>query len=132
MNEKYDGGHNTRKFGDAFAKATKNRPGDYFGKNIFLGTSTPQKQEIDRRHLIGVDCMMWGNDFPHSEGTWPHTREWICENFHDVPEDETRKILGLNAVRVYGFDTAKLAPIVERIGMTPEDIHKPAVTGGVN
>jgi predicted TIM-barrel fold metal-dependent hydrolase len=123
MDQKYDGGHNTRKFGDAFAQATEHRPSDYFGRNIFLGTSTPDPTEIERRHLIGVDAMMWGNDFPHSEGTWPHTREWINHNFHDVPEDETRKILGLNALRVYPFDTTKLAPIVERIGMTTADVH---------
>jgi hypothetical protein len=43
--------------------------------------------------------------------------------FHDVPVDETRKILGLNAVDCYGFDPVALAPLVERIGPTVDDIH---------
>ena len=28
----------------------------------------------DRRYEIGVGNIMWGNDFPHPEGTWPYTR----------------------------------------------------------
>ncbi len=29
-----------------------------------------------RRYEIGVGNIMWGNDFPHPEGTWPYTREF--------------------------------------------------------
>ena len=47
---------------------------------------------------------MWGNDFPHPEGTWPYTREFLKERFHDIPVDETERILGLNQVDFYGFD----------------------------
>ena len=49
---------------------------------------------------------MWGNDFPHPEGTWPHTREWLKETFWDCPEEDTRRILGHNALEFYGFDAA--------------------------
>jgi predicted TIM-barrel fold metal-dependent hydrolase len=68
--------------------------------------------------VIGVDKMMWGSDYPHPEGTWPHTGEQLRETFREVPEDELRPIVGLNAAKVYNFDVERLQPIVERIGPT--------------
>ena len=60
----------------------------------------PTGASSTRRYEIGVGNIMWGNDFPHPEGTWPHTREWLRDAFHDIPVDETRAILGLNAGRL--------------------------------
>jgi hypothetical protein len=65
---------------------------------------------------------MWGNDFPHPEGTWPYTREFLKDRFWDVPIDETERMLGLNHVDFYGFDVEQLRPIADRIGPTPEEL----------
>jgi hypothetical protein len=65
---------------------------------------------------------MWGNDFPHPEGTWPHTREWLRNAFWDIPVEETRQMLGLNAAALYGFDLERLSPLGDRIGPTPDDL----------
>ena len=46
---------------------------------------------------------MWGSDYPHDEGTFPHSREVIDRTFSELPEEETRKIVGENAARLYGF-----------------------------
>jgi hypothetical protein len=69
---------------------------------------------------------MWGNDFPHPEGTWPHTREWLRETFWDCPIDDARQILGLTAADVYNFDVAKLQSLADRVGPTPEDLGQTA------
>jgi hypothetical protein len=48
--------------------------------------------------------------------------------FEGVPEDETRKILGENAIAAYGLDRAALAAVAERIGPRPSDVFDgPAV-----
>ncbi len=127
MDEKWDGGHNTRKFGDAFRVDMPMRPSDYVDRNCFFAASTPGVDEITRRHQIGVGNLMWGNDLPHPEGTYPHTRQWIAERFGAVPPDETARILGLNAAEVYRVDTGALADIVARIGPTTAEVHG---TGG--
>jgi predicted TIM-barrel fold metal-dependent hydrolase len=125
MDEKWEGAHNTRKFGDAFKLDLSMSPGEYVDRNCFFAASTPGVDEIERRHEIGVDNLLWGNDLPHPEGTYPHTRKWITERFRDVPPDETARILGLTAARVYGIDATALAPIADRIGPTPADVHAP-------
>ena len=74
------------------------------------------------RHGIGVNTMMWGSDYPHPEGTWPHTRERLHQTFEGVPEGEMRAMLGENAVGVYGFDREKLAAEAERVCPLPSEI----------
>ena len=123
MDEKWDGGHNTRKFGDAFKLDLPEKPSAYVDRNCSFAASTPGADEILRRHQIGVGNLLWGNDLPHPEGTYPHTRKWITERFRDVPTDETARILGANAAEVYRVDTAVLADVVDRIGPTHDAVH---------
>ena len=123
MDEKFHGGHNTAKLGNAFRQTISRPPSEFFGTNIFVGASTPSLEEVARRHEIGIDVFMWGNDFPHPEGTWPHTRTRIAESFCDVPWDETTRMLGANAAEVYRFDTDALAPLVARIGPSRVEVH---------
>src|SRR5262249_20739292 len=116
MDEKWVGGHNTRKFGDAFRETLTMKPSEYLNRNCFFGASTPGVDDIERRYLIGIDNIMWGNDLPHPEGTFPYTRYWIRERFKDVPAEETSRMLGLTAARVYDVDLEELRPLVEKIG----------------
>jgi hypothetical protein len=74
---------------------------------------------------VGVDRILWGSDYPHYEGTFPYTRQALRLTFADVRPDETRLMLGENAARLYGFDLAALAPIAERVGVTPEAVCQP-------
>jgi hypothetical protein len=123
MDEKWEGAHNTRKFGDAFKLDLPERPSAYVDANCSFAASTPGADEITRRHQIGVGNLLWGNDLPHPEGTYPHTRKWIAERFRGVPQDETAQILGGNAAELYRVDVAALREIADRIGPTSADVH---------
>ena len=57
------------------------------------------------RYVIGVENLMWGSDYPHDEGTFPHSREVIERTFEGIPEDEKLKIVGENAAKLYGFSS---------------------------
>jgi hypothetical protein len=74
------------------------------------------------RYEIGLENMLWGNDFPHPEGTWPKSREWLAKTYHDVPVAETRRMIGEAAADVYGFDLEILRPHAERINVTPDSL----------
>ena len=126
MDEKWVGGHTTRKFGDVFRHDLSAKPSEYLDRQCFLAASTPGVEEIERRHEIGIGNLLWGNDLPHPEGTYPHTRRWINERFAAVPEAEARLILGETAADLYGLDRAALAPVVDRIGPTVDEVHIPS------
>ena len=122
MDSVYDREHGSKKLGKALTAGLSRRPSEVFDAQCAIGASNTRRRELARRYEIGVGNLMWGNDFPHPEGTWPHTREWLRDAFHDIPVDETRAILGGNTADLYGFDVAALAPLAARIGPTPADL----------
>jgi predicted TIM-barrel fold metal-dependent hydrolase len=123
----YLGQKGSEKLGaDPWKGALQMRPTEYFDRNCYIGASNTKRRELGLRYEIGVDNILWGNDFPHPEGTWPSTREWLRKTFHDIPIDETRRMLGLAAAEVYGFDLDALRPIADMVGPTPEELGQTA------
>ena len=118
----YDREHAAKKLGSQLTAHLPMRPSEYFDRNCFIGASNTRRRELARRYEIGVPNLMWGNDFPHPEGTWPHTKEWLRNAFHDIPVDETQQMLGANAADCYHFDADALRPLADRFGPTPEDL----------
>ena len=90
------------------------------------------KEEIRRRHVLGCDVVMWGTDYPHPEGTWPHTQERLRGDFGGIPVEDARKLLGETAARCYGFDLERPAadrrahrPDAGGPGSGPRAAHRP-------
>jgi predicted TIM-barrel fold metal-dependent hydrolase len=91
-------------------------PSDFFRRNVVLSFQE-DAIGIRLRDVIGVDNMMWGSDYPHSESTFPQSRKILAEILEGVPDDEQAKpapdhdpgIAGGNTARVYHFDRARLA-----------------------
>lgn len=79
-------------------------PSDYFRSNGF-STFQEDKSGIDlaREHNL-VNNFMWANDYPHHEGSWPHSAAAIERGMINLNDQERAKILGLNAAKVFGFE----------------------------
>ena len=76
-------------------------PSEFWLSNVLL-TFQEDPLGVQRlRDLIGVETMMWGNDYPHRESTWPKSMERIQETFEGVPEAEMALITGGNASKLY-------------------------------
>ena len=82
-------------------------PSDFFRRNVALSFQE-DAIGIRLRDVIGVDNMMWGSDYPHSESTFPQSRKILAEILEGVPDDEQAKIAARNTARVYNFDVARL------------------------
>ncbi len=53
---------------------------------------------------IGVDNLLWGNDFPHAESTWPQSPQFLDRIFNEAGTDVRRKITRDNAIKLFKFD----------------------------
>jgi len=100
-------------------------PSHYAKQNVWYGASFPSKADLAGIELIGVEKVLWGNDYPHYEGTFPYNLESLRLTFDEVPEEYRRKLLGLNAAEVYKFDVDKLLPLANQFGPTPEQVNEP-------
>jgi predicted TIM-barrel fold metal-dependent hydrolase len=100
--------------------ALKEPPSFYAKRNCWYGCSFPTPAEIKGRDIVGKDRILWGNDYPHYEGSYPYSRENMRLAFADVPEEEVRMMLGENAAALYGFDLEALRPAANEANITPE------------
>ena len=78
------------------------KPSDYWRRQCH---ATYQSDPIGIRLLdiLGEENVMWGSDFPHPDGVWPDSREFIARELGGVSESLRRKITCENAGRLYRF-----------------------------
>lgn len=93
------------------------KPSEYFQRQCWLGASILRRNEVEMRHAIGIDKIMWGWDFPHIESAdWLSPCDSIRQVMGDLPQGEIRAFLAANAVEAYDLDLTRLQPIADRIG----------------
>ena len=80
----------------------KMRPSEYFKRQgyVSFGDDPVALAPIP---FIGSQCLLWGSDYPHDEGTFPNSQEVIERTFNGVSEADKRNIIYENAARIYGF-----------------------------
>ena len=90
----------------ALSRAWRSRhamlPSEYWQRNMFV-EFMEDDWGIRMRDVIGVDNMLWGNDFPHAESTWPKSREFLDRIFAGTPDEDRRKITADNAAKLFRF-----------------------------
>ena len=77
-------------------------PSDHFRSNVFCSFQEDELG-IQHRHEIGIDGLMFGSDYPHTESTFPKSREIMAERLAGVPADEQRRIVYDNVRELYDF-----------------------------
>jgi hypothetical protein len=50
--------------------------------------------------------------------------ERLENDFQDVSIEDTRRLLGLNAIECYGLDVDALTGVAERVGPRPSDLNQ--------
>ena len=98
------------------------KPSEYWQRQCAIGASFLRPIEADLRHIVGVDNIAWGNDYPHIESSHPFTREHLRNTFGVVDIAETERMITLNAARLYHFDLDALRPIADRVCPTKREV----------
>jgi len=78
------------------------RPSFYADRQVWF-TFMEDPPGIEARHRCGIERIMWSNDYPHSETTWPHSQKIVSDIFESVPADEVRRIVRENCQELYGI-----------------------------
>jgi predicted TIM-barrel fold metal-dependent hydrolase len=59
--------------------------------------------------VTGSACLLWGSDYPHDEGTHPHTRAVVDRLGAPLDDATAAAVFRDNAARLFSFDPAVLA-----------------------
>jgi predicted TIM-barrel fold metal-dependent hydrolase len=79
-------------------------PSDYYRAHGF-SSFQEDKAGLDLAESHGLDGnFMWANDYPHHEGTWPHSAEAIERTMGQLSDGTRAKVLGLNCARFLGIE----------------------------
>jgi predicted TIM-barrel fold metal-dependent hydrolase len=76
------------------------RPSFYMDRNVY-GSFINDRLGVLNRHMPGGHNIMWSSDYPHSETTFPRSKEIIARDFEGVPEADIQEIICERARRVY-------------------------------
>ena len=85
----------------------KKLPSEYFREH---GHASFQEDQVGIDLAVKynlVDNCLWANDYPHHEGSWPHSAEAIERQMGELSDKNRAKILGLNAAKLFKFEVPK-------------------------
>ena len=79
-------------------------PSEHFKRSFFASFGEDPPGLALGREFGLMQTYMWANDYPHAEGTWPHSAEAIERTMGDLSDEERAQVLGLNALRFLGLE----------------------------
>jgi predicted TIM-barrel fold metal-dependent hydrolase len=83
-------------------------PSEYFRENIYV-TFQDDWVAFQVANLMNWRRLMWANDFPHSDSTWPWSQDVLAEHTRHLTPEQKQAILCDNVADLYGIDVAALA-----------------------
>ncbi|MGE0483980.1 MAG: amidohydrolase family protein [Gammaproteobacteria bacterium] len=82
-------------------------PSEYFREHIYF-TFQDDYTAFQFKDHLNIERMMWANDFPHSDSTWPWSQDVLARQLGHMSEWEKNRILHDNVAELYQLDTRAL------------------------
>lgn len=79
------------------------RPSEIFRRQMMVEFWFEKYGQVQRGD-IGVDNIMWLNDYPHSTALYPESWDFVERTMAGVPTEDREKMLWRNAARIYDLD----------------------------
>jgi predicted TIM-barrel fold metal-dependent hydrolase len=80
-------------------------PSEYFREHVYT-TFQDDWVAFQMKDLCNIRRLLWANDFPHSDSTWPHSQELLAKHAAHLTPAELRLILHDNVAELYGLARA--------------------------
>jgi uncharacterized protein len=78
----------------------KMKPSEYWYRQ-FYATYQTDPVGVELLHHLGEDNVMWGSDFPHPDGIWPDSQDFLGRELSDISPEARRKVVRDNAMKLY-------------------------------
>ncbi len=78
-------------------------PSTYYFRQIY-GCFFDDNYGLANIEAVGVDNVCFETDYPHSDSTWPHSKEVALKQMGNLPADVQRKLVRGNAISLLGLD----------------------------
>ena len=75
-------------------------PSEYFRENVYT-TFQDDWVAFQMKDMCNIRRLMWANDFPHSDSTWPWSQELLKKHTTNLNEDEKNLVLHDNVADLY-------------------------------
>jgi len=96
-------------------QALSRLPSEYFAEHIYT-TFQDDWVAFQTADLMNWRRLMWANDFPHSDSTWPWSQDMLAEHGRHLTPEQKRAILCDNVADLYGIGLDGLARPAEAAG----------------
>jgi len=83
----------------------KKLPSEYFKEHIYM-TFQDDWVAFQMAEFVNTKRLMWANDFPHSDATWPNSQAILNEHCKYLTEDQRNDICHNNVKELYKLDIA--------------------------
>ncbi len=77
-------------------------PSEYFRENVYM-TFQDDWTAFKSTGMLNPERLMWANDFPHSDSTWPWSQEMLAEHTADLTAVNRDAILRGNVKKLYNL-----------------------------
>jgi predicted TIM-barrel fold metal-dependent hydrolase len=82
-------------------------PSEYFAEHIYT-TFQDDWTAFQVADMMNWRRLMWANDFPHSDSTWPWSQAMLAEQTTHLSGEQQQAILSGNVAELYDIDLASL------------------------
>jgi uncharacterized protein len=86
------------------------KPSEYFRDHVYF-TFQDDYTAFRFKDDLNLERMLWANDFPHSDSTWPWSQDVIARQTAHLTEAEKNRVLHDNVAELYGLDTQALQDV---------------------
>jgi predicted TIM-barrel fold metal-dependent hydrolase len=93
-------------------QALSKLPSEYFRENIYT-TFQDDWVAFQVADLMNWHRLLWANDFPHSDSTWPWSQEMLEEQCRRLTPDQREAILCRNVAELYRIDLSALSRLTD-------------------
>lgn len=94
--------YHRHRFWQKFGEMAK-LPSEYFSDNVYL-TFQDDWVAFNSTHMMNPRRLLWANDIPHSDSTWPWSQQLLSRHTANLSQQERQWILRDNVIELYGLD----------------------------